>query len=145
MSQRALAERANLVPGYVQRLESGERPRCEAWALLRVAQALHVSLDWLLTGEGVAPNVRLMDFPPALTQAIAQASVRPETLHRIQGLLDAGASYGPEGWTTILMQFEREEARRAGVAVRANGAPKVPQNDQTPARRPHLGKSPRSR
>jgi transcriptional regulator with XRE-family HTH domain len=56
LSTRQLDERADLSPGYVWRLEAGQRTNVSASTAERLAFALGVSVGWLLTGESTGPS-----------------------------------------------------------------------------------------
>jgi transcriptional regulator with XRE-family HTH domain len=52
MSQHGLEQAAHLSRGYVSRMRRGERMKFSPGLLRRVADALHVSYEWLATGRG---------------------------------------------------------------------------------------------
>ena len=53
---RELDRLAGLHQGHVWAIESGHRPNIETDTCIALAKVLGVSLDWLLTGEGDAPD-----------------------------------------------------------------------------------------
>jgi transcriptional regulator with XRE-family HTH domain len=72
MKQRELAQRANLSPTFVSEVETGRRS-VGSDSLLRIAEALGASLDYLMRGdpqthEPVPPTT----FPPELVEAATE-------------------------------------------------------------------------
>lgn len=55
MSARAVDGVAGLTCGHTALIESGRRPNIEAETARALADALHVSLDWLIAGRGEGP------------------------------------------------------------------------------------------
>ena len=58
ISARELDRRAGLTEGHTSLMESGKRERLEAATAAKLAQALGVTLDWLVIGEGDGPEER---------------------------------------------------------------------------------------
>lgn len=56
MRSRALDRAANLSPGHTAVIESRDDGGIESGTATKIAAALHVSLDWLLTGQGDGPT-----------------------------------------------------------------------------------------
>lgn len=94
MSQEALAERADLSPPYVSHVERGVKGPSLS-ALIRLAAALDVTLDYLLAGSQPADQTAYMAD--------------------VQALLD-GCSL-TERWIVLRVALATREAlRQAGVA-----------------------------
>jgi len=51
LSARALDKKADITPGHTTAIESGGRANPAAETLRKLAAALGVSIDWLMTGE----------------------------------------------------------------------------------------------
>ena len=56
LSQRALSARADLDPSHVRLIEEGKRETPQGETLVKIAHALGVATDWLITGVGPAPT-----------------------------------------------------------------------------------------
>lgn len=56
LKRATLAQRAGLDPSHVRLIEEGEREHPSATTLAKLAEALDVSLDWLVRGIGDAPG-----------------------------------------------------------------------------------------
>lgn len=54
LSARALDERAEITPGHTTLIESGRRENPAVETIRKLAAALGVSLDWLVTGHDAA-------------------------------------------------------------------------------------------
>lgn len=54
LSARALAAKADLSAGYVALIERGQRPSPSGEVFRKLAAALGVSIDWLITGRATA-------------------------------------------------------------------------------------------
>lgn len=68
MLQKDLAERAAISVGFLSEVENDRRtPGAEV--LLRIADALGASLDYLLRGEEARPEPKPLTIPPALQEA----------------------------------------------------------------------------
>lgn len=115
LSQREVAGRAGLSHAALSKLETGQRPRAEAWALLKIARVLGVSLDWLLSGEGPEPSFDqaavIASFPPALRQAIESRKVTAFTLTRLRFHIEDGGRFGRPGWSALIDALEIEARR----------------------------------
>lgn len=102
LSQEELASQVEINPTHLSRLENGRyQPSVEV--LRKLAEALKVSVDYLLSGEGEEPaevqirnkplaeRVRLIDsLEEADQQALIQVIDSMLTKHRMRQLLDAG-------------------------------------------------------
>lgn len=56
MGSRQLDRAASLKPGHTAVIESRGDAAIESSTATKIAAALHVSLDWLLTGQGEGPS-----------------------------------------------------------------------------------------
>lgn len=65
LNRSALALRAGLNPSHVRLIEEGEREDPTGTTLAKLAEALGVSLDWLVRGIGVGPAPRSPASAPA--------------------------------------------------------------------------------
>ncbi len=102
LSQEELAAQVEINPTHLSRLENGRyQPSVEV--LRKLAEALKVSVDYLLSGEDEEPaevqirnkplaeRVRLIDsLEEADQQALIQVIDSMLTKHRMRQLLDAG-------------------------------------------------------
>jgi transcriptional regulator with XRE-family HTH domain len=57
LNRSALAVKAGLNPSHVRLIEEGAREDPTGTTLARLAEALDVSLDWLVRGIGDAPEI----------------------------------------------------------------------------------------
>lgn len=57
LSAKALDREAGLTEGHTTLIESGRRPNIEAGTAAKLALALDISIDWLVTGKGRGPDV----------------------------------------------------------------------------------------
>lgn len=72
LNRSALALRAGLNPSHVRLIEEGEREDPTGTTLAKLAEALEVSLDWLVRGIGPAPRRKSRRAPAApATDAVA--------------------------------------------------------------------------
>lgn len=81
MTQEQLCEMAGTTPQAISNYERGER-ELKASAVVKIAEALHVSCDWLLTGRGA-------DGAPA-----AFAGLSPEKRKIAEDILNLCAQLG---------------------------------------------------
>lgn len=65
LSTRELDARAGLAPGHVWQIESGRKAGIEVETASRLADALDVTLDWLVRGLGDGPSSRPSKPPPS--------------------------------------------------------------------------------
>ena len=84
LTQEALAERRELTTQFVSYAESGKRAM-RPENLLRIAQALGVSTDYLLTGDVIDKDLSL------ICQKLR--ALNPEQLRLVENLIDACAGY----------------------------------------------------
>ena len=70
-TQRELAQEADLSPTFLSEIEN-DRRNVGAAILLRIADALDASLDYLLRGEEERPQIRRAVLVPAELQAAAE-------------------------------------------------------------------------
>lgn len=79
MTQRSLADRAGVTPGTISRLESGKIADLKTGALIGLADALGVSIDFLVGRVRELTTGDVVNFDPTI-QAIVQAylSLGPE-------------------------------------------------------------------
>ena len=71
IKQRELAERVDLSPTFLSEIENGKR-NVSSDTLLRLANVLGASLDFLLRGIEAPPPAREVVVPPELSQAADQ-------------------------------------------------------------------------
>ncbi len=64
LSARGLDAKAGLAPGHVWQIEAGRKPRIEVETATRLADALGVTLEWLIRGVGEGPT-RPSSPPPS--------------------------------------------------------------------------------
>ena len=79
MTQRRLAELAKVTPATISRLESGKIADLKSSALIGIADALGISLDYLVGRVRELTPADVINFDPTI-QAIVQAylNMRPE-------------------------------------------------------------------
>jgi transcriptional regulator with XRE-family HTH domain len=66
---------AGLTRGHISAIESGHRTSIEARTAQRIADALGVSLDWLVSGRGETPTQA--DVKRAVTKARKSVALKP--------------------------------------------------------------------
>jgi len=57
MSQRELSEAAGLAKSHIPLIEGDDRPNIAMPTVQKLAEALDVSIDWLVNGEGRGPTI----------------------------------------------------------------------------------------
>lgn len=73
VSAYKLDQLSELTPGHTAAIERGKRPNLEVRTAQRIARALGVSLDWLVSGLGERPS------EAQVRAAIAAATARRES------------------------------------------------------------------
>jgi transcriptional regulator with XRE-family HTH domain len=71
-TQRKLAEEAKITPTFLSEIENGKR-NIGSDVLLRIADALHASLDYLASGEEAPRRAQPLVIPPELALAAEEA------------------------------------------------------------------------
>lgn len=113
LSQRELAAKASVSPGQVGHLEKGTRDNPERDTAVKIADALGVAVEWLLTGHG--PKVRVdstepdaRDPYPARAAAIARMRglVTEDSIATVRGDQLLGALTEAE-WVEELLRADR--------------------------------------
>ncbi len=83
MTQAALAEAANLSAGYVSELESGAASKPSGQVLMKLANALGVTIADLLDTTPAAPVVAI---PPGLAEFAAERNLPEVDLEMLAGI-----------------------------------------------------------
>ncbi len=116
LSQHALARAAKVSQAHISNVENGKRDTLGSDLVAPVAEALGVSLEWLLTGEGPrerrddapARTVELDDPYPTRADAIARmkGAVSDEAIATVRGVQNLGGLTVQE-WVDELLRADR--------------------------------------
>jgi transcriptional regulator with XRE-family HTH domain len=97
LTQRRLSEKAGLSIAFLSEIENGKR-NLSSGKLLRIADELNVSTDYLLRGEHTTIEEQPIAVPPALHRtAKAQGWSYPEAVALLEAQRLIMARRGPDG------------------------------------------------